>query len=254
MSAPIIALSRVCAGYGDGQVLHDVDFAVDAGEVVAVLGANGSGKSTLVKTILHSTSVTCGTVELFGTPAAGFREWHRIGYVPQRLAVGGGIPATVREVVTSGRLARHRWFRSMTAVDRTAIERAIQLVDLEHKARQPVTTLSGGQLRRAMIARALAGEPDVLVMDEPMAGVDATSQTMLAETLAALVGTGATVLLVAHELGPIERLVTRVVNMREGSIACDGPVSEHADHGAHDEYDPHPHGEPPSPSGLRLLS
>jgi zinc transport system ATP-binding protein len=253
MNPPIVSLTNVTAGYGDGPILRDVDFALSAGEVVAVLGANGSGKSTLIKTILNSTTVLAGAVELFGTPAADFRDWQRIGYVPQRIAAGGGIPATVREVVSSGRLARRRWFRPMSAADRRAIERAIEVVDLADRSRAPIGTLSGGQQRRALIARALAGEPDVLVMDEPMAGVDAASQQLLSETLATLVGLGTTILLVAHELGPIEPLVTRVVNMRDGAVACDGPVAEHATHGAHDDHDPHPHGETARAAGLGLI-
>lgn len=245
MNTPIVALSQVTAGYGDGPILRDVDFTLEPGEVVAILGANGSGKSSLVKTILRSTMVTAGTVELFGIPASDFHDWRRIGYVPQRLAASSAIPATVREVVSSGRIVRGGWLRPRSEADRSAVSRAIELVELGDKASAPVATLSGGQQRRVLIARALAGEPDVLIMDEPMAGVDAHSQTMLADTLATLVGLGATVLLVAHQLGPIDRLVTRVVNMRDGQVACDGPVAAHAAHGVHDELDPHPHHDEP---------
>ncbi|MEO6714423.1 MAG: metal ABC transporter ATP-binding protein [Mycobacteriales bacterium] len=261
VDAPIVSLSGVSAGYGDAPVISGIDFEVRPGEVVAVLGANGSGKSTLVKTILRSTTVTAGALELFGTPAGEFRDWHRVGYVPQRLSIGGGIPATVREVVTTGRLARRRWFRPMTTADRHAVDRAIELVDLRDKAGARMSTLSGGQQRRVLIARALAGEPDVLVMDEPMAGVDAASQLLLAGTLASLIDLGATIVLVAHELGPIGPLVTRVVDMGAGQITCDGPIADHAGHAPHDDFDPHPHphegdshGEQPRSSGLGLLS
>ncbi len=252
MTTPVFAMRNATAGYDGRAVLRDVDFVLYGGEAVAILGANGSGKSTLVRTLLGATSVTSGSVELFGIPASAFRQWSRIGYVPQRLGFVNAVPASVREVVTSGRLSRTRRFRPLTAADRDAIARAIDLVGLTDLARTPVGELSGGQQRRALIARALAGEPDVLVMDEPMAGLDLASQNLLSETLTSLVASGATLLLVAHELGPVGPLITRVVTMRAGEVLCDGPTEAHAAHNHLDDHDPHPHGvhEPASRIGL----
>jgi zinc transport system ATP-binding protein len=252
MTTPVFAMKNATAGYDGRAVLHGVDFVLYGGEAVAVLGANGSGKSTLVRTLLGATSVTSGSVELFGVPAGSFRQWSRIGYVPQRLAFGTTVPASVREVVTSGRLSRTRRFRPLTGADHGAIARAIDLVELTDMARTPVAELSGGQQRRALIARALAGEPDVLVMDEPMAGLDQASQTVLSQTLTSLVGAGATLLLVAHELGPVAPLITRVVTMRGGEVVCDGPTEGHAGHDHLDDHDPHPHGVHAPASGIGL--
>lgn len=208
----------------DGRlVLRGVDLTVRAGEVVAVMGANGSGKSTLVRALLGLTPLSGGRTLLYGTPPARFREWWRIGYVPQRLAVGGGVPATVREVVTSGRIARQSRFRRTGATDRRAVAEALEAVRLTDRAGDPVQALSGGQQQRVLIARALAGEPDTFVMDEPTAGVDAATQRLLADTLAGLVAAGKTVVLVLHEAGPLEPLITRGVVVREGLIVHDGP-------------------------------
>ncbi|WP_343950904.1 metal ABC transporter ATP-binding protein [Nonomuraea longicatena] len=201
----------------DGRaVLRGTDLAVTPGEVVAVTGANGSGKSTLVRALLGLVPLTAGQTLLYGSPPARFRQWHRVGYVPQRLAVGGGVPATVSEIVTSGRVARQRRLRRTSAADREAVARALRAVDLFDRAGDPVQSLSGGQQQRVLIARALAGEPDVFVMDEPMAGVDAESQRLLAGTLAALAEEGRTVVLVLHESGPLAPVLTRRVVVRDG--------------------------------------
>ncbi|GAB2846600.1 metal ABC transporter ATP-binding protein [Actinoallomurus bryophytorum] len=223
-------------------VLRGVDLAVRPGEVVAVMGANGSGKSTLVRALLGLVPLSAGRTELYGMPPAKFRDWKRIGYVPQRLSIGGGVPATVREIVASGRIARQSRFRPSSAADRLAVDHALRAVGMADRARDPAQELSGGQQQRVLIARALAGEPDSLVMDEPTAGVDAQSQETLAGTLRDLVGQGRTVVLVAHELGPLEPLITRSVVMEAGRIVHEGvppvPQGECARPG-HDHVHPH---------------
>jgi zinc transport system ATP-binding protein len=220
---------------------------VHRGEVIAVLGPNGAGKSTLVRGILGLARVSEGSVELFGTPAGRFRDRWRIGYVPQRHTVAAGVPATVREVVGSGRLPRVRRLRPMTRADREAVDAAIATVGLRGLERVPVSTLSGGQQRRLLIARALAADPEVLVMDEPTAGVDATSQEALAATMRDLVEGGTTILLVTHELGVVASLITRVVEVRDGRITYDGPPlpAPAASTPGGDPVDPHAHGTPP---------
>lgn len=223
-------------------ILRGIDLTVADGEVLAVLGPNGSGKSTLVRALLGLVPLSAGSTLIYGVPPARFRDWHRIGYVPQRLAVGGGVPATVREVVLGGRIARQRRFRRTSAADRAAVAEALEAVGLAARAGDPIHTLSGGQQQRALIARALAGEPDAFVMDEPTAGVDAASQQALADTLTTLVAKGRTVVLVAHELGPLEPLITRSIVVRAGLIVHDGPPPEpagvHARPG-HDHVHPH---------------
>ncbi|MDT0451612.1 metal ABC transporter ATP-binding protein [Streptomyces hesseae] len=245
---PVISLSGATASLGSRPVLRGVDLTVRRGEVVALLGANGSGKSTAVRAIVGQVPLTGGELELFGTPRRRFRDWARVGYVPQRTTAAGGVPATVREVVSAGRLARTKLGPTRKA-DREAVVRALDLVGMADRIKDSVDALSGGQHQRVLIARALAGEPELLIMDEPMAGVDLGSQEVLAKALREEVGRGATVLLVLHELGPLEPLIDRAVVLRDGCVVHDGPppkaVGQHALPG-HDHVHPHadPYAEP----------
>jgi zinc transport system ATP-binding protein len=229
-------------------VLRGIDLALGEGEVVALLGSNGSGKSTLVRAALGLVPLARGTVELFGTPLARFSSWDRVGYVPQRLAAGGGVPATVWEVVASGRLARRGLLRPLSRADRTAITDALDAVELGDRRHESASALSGGQQQRVLIARALAGRPDLLVLDEPTAGVDLHSQQAFADVLGSVAASGATVLLVAHELGALEALIHRTVVLRDGRIAYDG--APRAGDGLHAFHD---HARPEGPSGPTVL-
>jgi len=237
----VARLRGATASLGARPVLHGVDLAVGRGEVVALLGANGSGKSTAVRAVVGQVRLSAGEWELFGTPGARFRDWARIGYVPQRTTAAGGVPATVREVVSSGRLSRTR-LRPPGRADRAAVRRALDLVGMADRARDSVDALSGGQHQRVLIARALAAEPELLIMDEPMAGVDLAGQDVLADTLRSQVAAGVSVLLVLHELGPLEPLIDRAVVLRDGRVAYEGPpppgVGQHALPG-HDHVHPH---------------
>lgn len=224
MPTPIIDVRGAGVAFDGRPALTDVDFGVNEGEAVTLLGANGSGKSTLVRAIVGLVEITSGSIELFGQPARSFRDWQRVGYVPQRTTAAGGVPATVREVVTSGRLARRALFRPLTRADREAVDRAIELVGLTDRARDSVTSLSGGQQQRTLIARAAAAEPDLMVLDEPNAGIDQPSQEAFARTLRTFVAAGHTVLLVLHELGPLAPLINRGVVLEGGRVVHDGPI------------------------------
>ncbi|OEV09107.1 metal ABC transporter ATP-binding protein [Streptomyces nanshensis] len=216
-SEPVLSLRSAVASLGPRTVLRGIDLSVSRGEVVALLGANGSGKSTAVRTVIGQVPLTGGSLELFGTPFARFRAWHRIGYVPQRSTAAAGVPATVREIVSSGRLSRTK-LRPMGRGDRAAVARALEVVGLAHRAGDSVNALSGGQHQRVLIARALAAEPELLIMDEPLAGVDLSAQDILADTLREQVARGTSVLLVLHELGPLAPLIDRAVLLRDGLV------------------------------------
>lgn len=232
---------------GGRPIVRDIDLAVHPGEVVALLGANGSGKSTLVKAMVGLHPLSTGEVRLFDQPLAEFRQWHRIGYVPQRSPIAQGVPSSVAEVVAAGRLSRRKPFVPVRRSDRLAVARALEAVDLTDRARHPVATLSGGQQQRVLIARTLAGEPELLVLDEPNAGVDLDSQQAIAGTLASLAGEGATIVVVLHELGHLADLIQRSVVLREGRVVYDGPPlaspSEHDPHHEHGHH--HRHSTPP---------
>ena len=236
MTTSLIRTRDVAVELGGRPVLRGIDLAVSPGEVVAVLGANGSGKSTLVRTLLGLVPTVRGEVQLFDTPLARFRSWERVGFVPQRATATSGVPATVGEVVAAGRLSRRTPFVPMRRADRAAVAAALTAVGLEGRQGDGVSTLSGGQQQRVLIARALAGEPELLVLDEPTAGVDVQSQEAFADALRGLVHRGATIVLVAHELGPLADLVGRAVVMRDGRLVYDGPPLASfadADHGHH---------------------
>jgi zinc transport system ATP-binding protein len=236
---------------GGRPILRGIDLTVRSGDFLALLGANGSGKSTLVRALTGLRPLTTGTLDLFGTPLAAFDEWHRVGFVPQRPGAASGVPASVWEVVAAGRLTRRRLLRPLTRADREAISDALEVVGLADRASDGVSHLSGGQQQRVLIARALAGSPELFFLDEPTAGVDLPNQLALANTLRRLKERGATVVLVAHELGPLADLVDRAVVMRDGRIAYDGPpladsdVSTigvgHAHHVAPPRHDHAPH-------------
>ncbi len=222
---------------GGRPILRDIDVSVDRGEIVALLGPNGSGKSTLMKAMLGLVPLLRGSIELFGTSLPDFNRWSELGYVPQRTTTVSGVPATVREVVSTGRLSHRRAFRPARREDRAAVTRALATVGLSDRAHSHVATLSGGQHQRLLMARALAGAPSLLMLDEPTAGVDLPSQARIAQALTALAGGGATIVVVLHELGPLAPLIQRCVVMEEGRIAYDGPPSGVAthDHAHHEE-------------------
>ena len=226
-----IELTNGSVTIGGRPILRGIDLAVAPGQFVALMGANGSGKSTLVRALVGLWPLSGGELRLYGTPIASYDEWARVGFVPQRASAESGVPASVWEVVSSGRLTHRRPFRPMSRVDRAAVDRAIEVVGLQGRARDGISSLSGGQQQRALIARALAGEPDLFFLDEPTAGVDLPNQQALADALAQLSEHGATIVLVAHELGPLAPLVERSVVMRDGRIAYDGePLGDHEVH------------------------
>lgn len=243
MTGPAVRVSGLSVGYGAGTVVHDVDLVVERGQLVVLLGENGSGKSTLVKGLLGLAPHVEGTVTLFGVPASAAGR-RRVGYVPQRTTVSGGIPTTVREVVASGLVAGRPWFVRTNRDDRRAVAEALASVRLTDRADDALATLSGGQQRRALIARALAGHPELLVMDEPTAGVDSANVALLAEVLGTWKQRGLTLLVVAHGTGPLTPLVDRAVVMRRGRVAYDGLLTDQlvADHD--DQGHGHPRSQP----------
>jgi zinc transport system ATP-binding protein len=206
-------------------VLHDVDLEVRRGEFVALVGPNGSGKTTLLRLLLGSLAPGAGRVELFDQPPGRLRDRWRIGYVPQRTPIASEAPATVEEIVASGRLSRRGWWRRLAPADRDAVHHALESVGLTSLARRPINELSGGQQQRAFIARAFASEPELLVLDEPIAGVDAESQRRFRDSLTHLIREHqAGVLLVSHELTAVAEEVDRVVVLK-GTVLFDGPPS-----------------------------
>ncbi len=223
----ILSLREAAFGYADRVVLSGVSLDLHQGEALAVLGPNGSGKSTLVKGILGLARQFAGSVQLFGEPAASFRDHARIGYVPQRHTLSTSVKATASEVVSCGLLVGRRIPYVLSRADKSRVGECLDLVGLADQARSQVNDLSGGQQRRVLIARALACRPDALLMDEPTAGVDASSQHVLGEVLRRLrAERGVTLLVVTHELGALNGVFSRVAIIDEGQLTWDGPIDE----------------------------
>jgi zinc transport system ATP-binding protein len=222
-----VELRGVSFAYPQGpDVLSDVDLAVERGEFVAVAGPNGGGKTTLLRLALGLERPTRGEALLFGEPAHRFGRRQALGYLAQRAQVGLDAPATVREVVTAGRLPRAGLIGRLGREDRERIEEAISRVGLLPVAGRPLQRLSGGQQQRAFIAKALAADPELLVLDEPTTGVDVEAQDALGALLDRLHRElQVTILYVSHEFGAIESFVERIVLVRN-AIVFDGRPEE----------------------------
>lgn len=227
VAAAAVEIVGVSFAYAHGPaVLRDVSLRVEPGEFVAIAGPNGGGKTTLLRLLVGLEQPAAGVVRVFGEAPGRRDSGRRIGYLPQRAQIGGDAPATVREVVSVGRLGVRGMLGPLTKRDRVVVDSAIGRVGLADRAGDPFRMLSGGMQQRALIAKALAGEPTLLALDEPTTGVDAASQESLGELLDELRRElGVTVLYVSHEFGAVEHVVERLVLVR-GRIEFDGPPGD----------------------------
>ena len=220
---PLITISGVGMNYDGRQVLHSVDATVRHGDFVAITGPNGGGKTTLLRIVLGLLKPTQGRIEYCG------RCHPTIGYLPQKNSVDAHFPITVREVVASGLLAD----KSLSAAEKTArTEEYIRMVDLSAYASRPIGRLSGGQLQRALLGRALVSQPAVLVMDEPLSYLDKHFEARLYDILRAL-RERTTILLVSHEMNTIDRMATVHWIVDRTLHIC--PAEHHYAHGGCDE-------------------
>jgi zinc transport system ATP-binding protein len=218
----VLDLADVTFGYTATPVVEDISLTVEAGEYVAVVGPNGSGKSTLMKLLLGLLDPDQGEACLFGERAARFDDGERVGYVAQHASAAKEMPITVREVVKMGRFP-HVGFGRLSSEDWAIVDDALETVGMSAFADRRVTQLSGGQRQRAFIARALASEADLLVLDEPTVGVDAESVDAFYDLLGALNERGITVLLIEHDLGAVVEHADRVVCLNR-ELYFDGPT------------------------------
>ncbi|NYF99429.1 metal ABC transporter ATP-binding protein [Janibacter cremeus] len=257
MSDPtVIELRGAAFGHEDRTVVSDIDLTVRQGEVVAVLGPNGAGKSTLVKGLLGLVELQAGSARVLGSPIGSRPAHNGIGYVPQRHTLASAVKATAAEIVTMGRTVRTPWWapwRIRSAGNRAIVREALAVVGLGTLAAHDVATLSGGQQRRVLIARALASRPEVFLMDEPTAGVDRGHQQVLVAVMRRLVERGATLVVVTHELDALADLVTRAVVVSGGRISHDGPPEEIAPHAVDHTHHVGEDEPPPSPVPTTFL-
>lgn len=209
--------------YGGRPVLWDIDIDVPPAVMCAIIGPNGAGKSTLLKTVLQLTPPTAGHVTLLGRPYKAMRR--RIAYVPQRTSVDWDFPTTALDVVMMGRYGHLGWFRRPGAETRRMALEALTEVGLAPLANRQISELSGGQQQRVFLARALVQQADIYFLDEPMAGVDATTERVVVRLLRALRESGKTVIVVHHDLATVRDYYDWLVllNVR---VVAQGPVAE----------------------------
>ncbi|HEX9609386.1 MAG TPA: zinc ABC transporter ATP-binding protein AztA [Candidatus Limnocylindria bacterium] len=225
-AAPNLAglqLRGLAAGYGDGLVLQGVDLDLPRGSLTAVVGPNGSGKSTLLRAILGLTPVVTGSVTVDGVPADRVRQ--QVAYVPQREAVDWSFPITARDVVMMGRYPSLGVLRRPGAQDRRRVLEALRRMGIENLAERQIGALSGGQQQRVFLARALVQDASVLLLDEPMTGVDQATEEAIVALLRELREEGATIVQTTHDLEWAAEHSDRLAFVNRRLVAF-GPPSE----------------------------
>jgi manganese/iron transport system ATP-binding protein/manganese/zinc/iron transport system ATP- binding protein len=221
-ATPAIEVENLTVSYGPAPALLDVSFAVPAGMLVGVIGPNGSGKSTLIKAILGFLKPDFGEVRLFGEPAES--AVGRVAYVPQRGSVDWDFPITVYDVVLMGRYGHVAWWKNFGKEDRRRVDEAIDMVRLGDFKQRQIGQLSGGQQQRVFMARALAQGADILLLDEPFAGVDAATERAILDVLDQTKAAGKTLMVVHHDLATAAEYFDLLVLLKQRMFAF-GPPS-----------------------------
>jgi len=220
---PALEIRDLTVAYDEDPVLWDLDWTVPAGTLTGIVGPNGAGKTTLLKTILGIETPAAGQVRLFGAPYDDVR--HRVGYVPQRGSVDWDFPTNALDVVLMGLYGRLGWISRPGAEERADARNALEQVEMADYADRQISQLSGGQQQRVFLARALVQEADLYFMDEPLQGVDATTERAIIDVLRTLREQGRTVIAVHHDLQTVPEYFDRVLLLNVRRIAS-GPVEE----------------------------
>ena len=213
MPGEIVSTELLSCSYREGRVLEDISFQVQRGDYVGIVGPNGSGKSTLIKALLGLVAINSGSAALFGTSLSVFSDWHKVGYLPQSLhLVNPVFPATVHETVGLGLLSLKRFPKRLNRSDNDKISAMLEelgISDLKHKL---IGELSGGQLQRVLLARAIVNDPELLVLDEPTAALDPETRGRFYAMIADINRSrGVTVLLVTHDSGAIGEYASKML-------------------------------------------
>lgn len=225
MSEPksIIEVHNLTVVYNNRPALWNVNLNLPAGEIIGVMGPNGSGKSTLLKSIMGIVEADTGFCRIFGKPVDEVRK--RISYVPQRQNIDWDFPANVTDIVRMGRYTERGLFKRFTKEDHQRVESAIERVGLSAYSKRQISQLSGGQQQRVFLARSIAQEADLYLMDEPFAGVDASTESAIVDLLKEMKSQGKTVLVVHHDLHTADEYFDHLV-MLNTKLVKSGPLEE----------------------------
>jgi manganese/iron transport system ATP-binding protein len=221
VTVPAIEVEHLTVSFGPRPALLDVSLKIDQGLLVGIIGPNGAGKSTLVKAILGFVKPDIGTISLFGTPLNEARG--HMAYVPQRGAVDWDYPVTVYEVTMMGRYGSIPWWRDPTAEDQRLVHEALKMVRMEEFTHRQIGQLSGGQQQRVFMARALAQGADILLLDEPFAGVDAATERAILDVLEQAKRNGKTLIVVHHDLATAAEYFDMLVLIKQRVFAHGPP-------------------------------
>jgi len=207
------------------DILSQISLEIFHGEYIAIIGPNGGGKTTLIRMLLGLEKPSSGEVRLFGKKLKNFKEWYKIGFVPQRASlVDENFPATVEDIVKMGRIANRGIFAGFSNEDAKIVEDAMFKMDIVDLKEKMVGTLSGGQRQRVMIARALASNPEILILDEPNTGVDMVSQQRFYKLLAKLnKEEKITIVFITHDIGVIADDIGRLFTINQKATICNDP-------------------------------
>lgn len=219
----VIEINHLTVFYRDTLALDDVSLVINEGKITGIIGPNGSGKSTLLKGILGIIPVKKGEVKFFGNSLEKYRS--KIAYVPQRESIDWDFPITVEEVVAMGRIRPKKWWSRATMADKEIVKETLKKVQLSDFSGRQIGQLSGGQQQRVFLARALAQEAELIVMDEPFVGIDMASQESILSIVQKLRDSGKTVIIVHHDLSVVARYFDDVVLLNKTLIA-NGPIDE----------------------------
>ncbi len=216
-----LTVNQLTVNYGKTPVLWDVSLTIPQGILVGIVGPNGAGKSTFIKAALGLIKPISGKMEFFGLPLKKVRQ--RVAYVPQRESVDWEFPVTVRDLVMMGRYGRLGLWRRPREADWASVDHYLEIVGMKAYSERQISQLSGGQQQRVFIARALLQEADIYFMDEPFAGIDMASETVIVQLLQQLRAKGKTVFVVHHDLNTVEHYFDWIMLLNMRLVAC-GPV------------------------------
>lgn len=224
-SVPIFDVKNLSFVLKEQTILSNISLEIFPSEYIAIIGPNGGGKTTLVRMLLGLEKPTSGEVRIYGKKLSHFKDWHKIGYVPQRASlIDSSFPATVLDIVKMGRTSQRGMFKPLSKLDKQFVDDAMEKMDISDLRDKMAGTLSGGQRQRVMIARALASKPEILILDEPNTGVDVGSQKRFYALLRELnKKEDITIVFITHDIGVIADDIARLFTINQKAIICNNP-------------------------------